>query len=376
MVLRDGTLVPLSGTVGEGEIRIMNDHAPRGRLGTMTAMPTLDDESYLDFVEGLRKFAVRRLNPAASTAVRNAAGDRPIEVDRDSRRELADLAERIPVVAARNALLSGTQEMNWRRVIEAYEPLREQLVAAIDDVEASGPGRLFLQADFEYPTYYTEVDFHRQPGSYHGDDLSAYVYHYGTKLFHLGANDLDEAKVSRAYEVPEPTDGVALRVLDLGCSIGQVTCGFAQRWPDADVWGVDLAAPMLRYAHARACRVGLPVTFAQVDARQLDRFDDDSFDVVYMGTLLHEMPVPDGHDALRAARRVVRPGGVFVLHDMIQPSDPPDPWAVYDRGFDGDHNEEPYAFDFVHSNVDEFVRQLFSVVESTSDRTATWVCRA
>ncbi|TDT18334.1 methyltransferase family protein [Ilumatobacter fluminis] len=351
----------------------MSGGSQRGRLGTMTAMPSLDDESYLDFVEGLRKFTLRQLNPRAATALRAAVGDRPIATDRQSRAQLADLAERIPVVAARDSLLRTTQGMNWRRVTEAYEPYRDELIA---DIDGPDDGRLILDPDFVTPDYYDEVEFHRQPGSYHGDELGGHVYHYGTKVFHLGANDLDEAKIARADEVPEPEDGHVARVLDIGCSIGQVTCGFADRWPDAEVWGVDLAAPLLRYGHARARRLGADVTFAQVDARTLDRFEDESFDVVYMGTLLHEMPLDDGRRALAAARRVLRPGGVFVLHDMLQPSDPPDAWAVYDRGFDTDHNREPYAFDFVYSNVDADVRELYPSVESASTRTTTWICRA
>lgn len=341
----------------------------RGFLGTMTALPEFDDESYLDFVEGLRRFALTELNPVAAAAVRErAAVAKPATIE-----AIRELADSLPVVGLRNRLLRSTQDMNWSRVVAGYESLRPGLEAELASAESHGPGRLELADDWEYPDYYRAVHYHRQPGGYHEDPLAGYIYHYGTKVFHLGTNDRDETKISRAMEVPEPADGQVDRVLDIACSIGAMTVAFKQRWPKAEVCGIDVAAPLLRYAHARAIRLGADVIYAQQLADQL-RFADASVDVAYLGTVLHEVPHEVGVRIVREARRVVRPGGVLVVHDMRQAGDPADPWEEYDRDFDCRFNGEPYAYHFVHAGFGELLGDLFDSVTTTSGRTVTWVC--
>ena len=43
----------------------------RGFIGTMAAMTSFDDESYLDFIEGLRMFALRSMNPSSARALKS-----------------------------------------------------------------------------------------------------------------------------------------------------------------------------------------------------------------------------------------------------------------------------------------------------------------
>ncbi len=341
----------------------------RGYLGTMLALP-FDDESYLDFVEGLRRFALTSLNPVAAAAVRGRVGPNGASLN-DTRR----VADRLPVVGLRNRLLRSTQDMNWARVVAAYQSIGPRLEAELAAADECGPGRVELAADWEYPQYYRDVHYHRQPGGYHEDPLAGYVYHYGTKVFHLGANDNDETKTARAWETPAPADGRVRRVLDFACSIGAMTVAFKQRWPQAEVCGIDASEPLLRYAHARAARLDVDVVFSQQLAERL-RFDDASVDVAYLGTLLHEVPHEVAVRIVHEARRVVRPGGVLVVHDMRQASDPPDPWEEYDRDFDSRFNGEPYAYHFVHAGFGRLLAQLFTSVTTTSGRTVTWVCTA
>lgn len=344
---------------------------PRGRLGSMVAMPGYDSESYLDFVEGLRKFTLQALNPVAAGRFRTRAtelGARDID-------ELRAAGDDVPAVGLRNRLLRSTQDMNWAAVVAAYDALRPQLEAELDDAENRGPGRLELAERWEHPAYSRAVHFHRQPGGYHEDTLAGYIYHYGTKIFHLGTNDRDEMKIARARGVPAPSDGQVRRVLDLGCSIGAMTVAFKQRWPLAEVYGIDSAAPLLRYAHARAVRLGADVVFSQQLAENL-HFPDASVDVAYLGTVLHEVPWTVAQQAVREARRVLRPGGVLVVNEMRQADDPPEPWADYDRFFDTKFNGEPFAYEFVRAGLGELIESLFASVSFTTGRTATWECVA
>lgn len=344
--------------------------AGRGFVGTMTALPNYDDESYLDFVEGLRGFALRQVTPAAAALVRKEAARQgsPQRIE-----ELRALADPIPIVAARNRLLRSTQGMNWERVLESYDGRREELETELARYEGMGPARLELDPGFTYPEYYDSVHYHRQPGGYHDDPLAGYIYHYGTKVFHIGGNDHDESKIANAASVTEPADGRVDRVLDVACAIGGTTAAFKDRWPNAEVWGVEASAPLLRYAHARAVRLGAEVTFSQRLAEDL-RFPDEHFDVVFMSTLLHEMPVEEGRQALREAHRVLRPGGVLEIRDMQPASSPIDPWADYSRDFDSRFNTEPYAYPFVHSGVSAFLEELFSGIDTIPGHMTIWRC--
>jgi SAM-dependent methyltransferase len=342
----------------------------RGYIGTMTALPRFDDESYLDFVEGLRKFAIRALTPASAAAVRDrVTGGAELP-------ELRAAADAIPVVRLRNRLLRSTQGMNWQRVRAAYDARRAELEAELGGYADRGPATLELDEGFQYPRYYDAVDFHRQPGSYHRDPLAGYIYHYGTKIFHLGGNDKDESKVANANSVRPPEDGVVNRVLDVGCAIGGSTVAFQDRWPAAEVVGVDPSAPLLRYAHMRAVRLGSRVRYRQALAEALP-FPDGYFDVVYLSTVLHEMPVVDGRRAVAEAHRVLRPGGVLELRDMPQAGSPPEPWADYDRDFDTRFNTEPFSYAFIHSDIGGYLAASFAEVSVTPSPVLTlWRCVA
>ena len=41
-------------------------------------------------------------------------------------------------------------------------------------------------------------------------------------------------------------------ILDCGCTVGHNTLPWAETFPEAQVTAIDVAAPVLRYAHARA----------------------------------------------------------------------------------------------------------------------------
>jgi 2-polyprenyl-3-methyl-5-hydroxy-6-metoxy-1,4-benzoquinol methylase len=95
--------------------------------------------------------------------------------------------------------------------------------------------------------------------------------------------------------------GEGRRVLDLGCRDGALTQSYAS---GNEIVGVDAD----REALAEAEKLGIQTRWADLDEPL--QFEDESFDVVVAGELLEHL-----RDPLRLvseARRVLRPGGVFV----------------------------------------------------------------
>jgi ubiquinone/menaquinone biosynthesis C-methylase UbiE len=99
------------------------------------------------------------------------------------------------------------------------------------------------------------------------------------------------------------------RVLDLGCGTGQLTADLAARFPGAEVLGLDLSADMLAFARRRLAQPRL--LRANVYALPIA---DGALDLVTSTISYHWYLEP--LRALAEIRRVLRPGGHFVLATM------------------------------------------------------------
>jgi ubiquinone/menaquinone biosynthesis C-methylase UbiE len=249
--------------------------------------------------------------------------------------------------------------MMWQGVIETYGKRKDELLAELDRYDRLGPGSVQWDPAFVYPDYFASVEFHIQPGNYHADPLAGYIYHYGTKIFFLSRNDDDQVQRTLVRLSPAPADGLVRRILDLGCSVGQAATAFKERYPEAEVWGIDVGAPMVRYAHKRAVDIGLEVHFKQALA-EATGFPDASFDIVHAFILFHEVPLAIGERIVREAHRLLRPGGLFIVEDF--PTNIPRRPNTSPRRDDGG---EPYADDYVHSDFHGLIRRVFgNVIES------------
>jgi ubiquinone/menaquinone biosynthesis C-methylase UbiE len=104
------------------------------------------------------------------------------------------------------------------------------------------------------------------------------------------------------------------RLIDLGCGTGRLAADLAR-----DTWkvvGVDLSPAMLTVAREKAVAAGVQVDFVQANLVDLGCFADASFD--YAACLFSTLGMVVGHEArervLQHVHRLLRPGGVFVLH--------------------------------------------------------------
>jgi ubiquinone/menaquinone biosynthesis C-methylase UbiE len=104
-------------------------------------------------------------------------------------------------------------------------------------------------------------------------------------------------------------DVAGATVCSIACGQGREARYLAGR--GASVTGVDISAELLTHARRHEEAEPLGITYLQGDAQTLDVLGNDTFDgaVCYMAL----MDIPDQDSAVRAAARVVRPGGWFVF---------------------------------------------------------------
>jgi SAM-dependent methyltransferase len=133
---------------------------------------------------------------------------------------------------------------------------------------------------------------------------------YATNSYHANGPDL-----RALVEAARLTGGE--RVLDAGTGAGHTALAVAPR--AASVVGIDVTAEMLEAARDLARRRAITnVSFQEADASCLP-FPDASFDLVTNRQSAHHYA--DLEAAVRETRRVLRPGGTFVLVDSVCPGD-------------------------------------------------------
>jgi SAM-dependent methyltransferase len=106
-----------------------------------------------------------------------------------------------------------------------------------------------------------------------------------------------------------------MSILDVGCGPGTITVDLARHVPEGYVVGVEYANKPLSAARQLAETEQVTnVQFAIGDALHLNKYADDTFDVVHTHQMLQH--VSDPVRALKEMRRVVKPGGIIAARDI------------------------------------------------------------
>lgn len=325
----------------------------RGNLGILPRPTKLADESYLEYVESVRKMLIQEMFPAFAvngearyTDWKAQNGKTDVEID--DLNDVKAIFRDMPLARVWQRGVRSQQEMMWRRTRQSFVREADKHMEALEAAEAKGPGKLLYGPDFKTPNY-ARQEIHLQPGGYTDDPLGGLVFHYGTKVFYEGYNDQDEHHAELAGLITLP-EGKTECILDIGCSIGQASMVLKQNHPDAEIIGLDVALPLLRYAHKCATERGVDVTFQQGLAEDTP-YEDNSFDAVFSYILFHELPISVIPDVIKEMHRVLRPGGTFSIFEF--PNNygvqlPPAQRFLID--YDSKNNCEPYSIDFVECN--------------------------
>jgi SAM-dependent methyltransferase len=313
-------------------------------------LPTAEEKSRQDFVVSLRKFNSRVVGAHNADVYVNYV--EPEFVARMGRKpasiaEVRKLMEANPYYQFWSAVRRNSQEMVWASVIDTAERSLSSVIELASQEQVIGS--LELNPALEIPRYHSQYDIHLQPGGYHTEqvdnDVSAgLIYDLGVPIYSGGsmgaANDATGRTVVDACRSLFPALKID-RALDLGCAIGNSTIPWVEAFPDAEVHGVDVAGPCLRYGHLRANRLGKKIHLSQQNAEELN-FPDNYFDVVGSAILFHETSNSAVPNILREIYRVLKPGGVMVHFDGFTLTKSEDPFSSFLMLWEAYNNNEAF----------------------------------
>ncbi len=249
----------------------------------------------------------------------------------------------------------NAQEMVWDSVREEVQRQLPDMISIADQAIHSNAhgGTLKLDPSLEIPEYVDALDVHLMPGCWQvehtdGDVAQGAVYAHGGSVFRGSLIQLNKrsgvaASVSQwlAHRYP---DFNPEKILETGCTIGNNLFPYRDIFPDAELYGIDVAAPCLRYAHARAAARDIPAHFSQENADHLS-FEDNTFDLVVSSFFYHEISVAATKRMLAECHRVLKPGGMMV-HMELPASSQVDAYYNFVLDWDTEHNNEPHYRDF------------------------------
>ncbi len=317
----------------------------------MLPSTTHDEAARQEFTKSFKGFIQSTLLPGLTPVYRTRvakaferANGRPPADRRDIRAGMTkDLYFQHYAAANRIA-----QELLWESVNVSIERELPELNARAAKLSAKASATLDIPAEFATPRYVTALDIHCMPGGYAtevepGDVSVAALYDRGVYLYAMGYTGPfnDDMGRSVVNYVKRNMPGFApRRILDMGCTVGHSTLPYKELFPDAEVWGIDVAAPQVRYAHARAAGMGLDVNFAQMNA-EATRFPDGYFDMVVSHILLHETSGKAMPKIFAESHRLLAPGGVMI-HADLPPFDLMDPFTQFILDNETWYNNEPF----------------------------------
>ena len=307
-----------------------------------------DERARQEFTKSLKGFVQSGLLPGLGPVFASRAAKR---FEREQGRAPADrhdirkamLADPyFQTYAATNRI---AQELLWDSVIDSIERQLPALEAQAAVLSAAARAPLETSPDFVTPRYVTALDIHCMPGGYAepGGIAAGALYDRGVYLYSMGymgpTND-DMGRSVANYIRRRMPEFQPTRILDMGCTVGHSTLPYKEAFPDAEVIGIDVAGPQIRYAHARAAGLGADVGFLQRNA-EATGFPDASFDLIVSHILLHETSGKSMPAIMRECHRLLKPGGVMI-HADLPPFNLMDPFTQFILDNETWYNNEPF----------------------------------
>ncbi|WP_437295780.1 class I SAM-dependent methyltransferase [Sorangium sp. So ce426] len=134
-------------------------------------------------------------------------------------------------------------------------------------------------------------------------------------------DSMDHAAVNTAFcdALLSHNPGLAY-ALDVGTGTCLLPIELCRRAPAARIKAIDLSAAMLDLGRRHVEQAGLTeaIALALVDAKALPE-PDETFSAVLSNSIVHHVPEPA--QVLREMLRVLQPGGLLFVRDLVRPED-------------------------------------------------------
>ena len=312
-----------------------------------------DERARFNFLANLNGYLAGQVLPGVATAFETRAKERFAQQhghEPQTRREVRNCMEADGYYQAWSSIRRNTMEMR-------QQAGRSLVLRQINDINAraralnDGDEHLQLDDAVAVPHYVSAVDIHCMPGCYYTElgpgDVSVGA-NYDCGLFVTTGGMLgrysDGGGQALANWLREQYDAGfrPKRVLDIGCTVGHNIVPVAQAFPDTEIVAVDIGAPVLRYAHARAKSLGVDnITFRQANAESLD-YEDGSFDLIITCMFLHETSMKALPKILGETHRLLAEGGKVLHIEQPQYDDDMPLFEQFMRDWDTFNNNEPF----------------------------------
>merc|ERR1719219_2462867 len=200
-----------------------------------------------------------------------------------------------------------------------------------------------------YPFHYNKTFVHFLP--------RGYLNGHTVRISFLGKskfNFLDERKIEDWVRLLHG-DKKPQRILDIGTGPGFSAFTYARVFPEAEVIGVDLAAPYIRFARLwNELRNVSNVQFYAGNGEDLSWLDSDSFDIINYAYVLHEMPAVNAINIINEIYRLLKPGGSMTGFEVPFPDSliernlmvNSNTWGYSWQDSDGPQGPEPYIEEY------------------------------
>jgi ubiquinone/menaquinone biosynthesis C-methylase UbiE len=302
---------------------------------------TIDRQAALDFALTLRRRWADTLYPQVKREYEQACahGSAPATPE-----AAAEVVHALPTYGWFAWAERGGQKMLWRSVVDV-------VAAEPPSAAPAGPAKVELDPALQMPAWYTDWDIHLQPGGVWSHADAGRVYELGAKLVMLGDND--DYKFHRLFTATAIPAREYRRIVDFGCGFGKSTWCLKQRFPGADVYGVDFAGPCVELAAQRASERGLAVTFRQADACATG-LPAGTVDLVTSTMFVHEVPADVLPAVFAEAARVLAPGGLLRFLDFQFTGDAFRDLAMIEHGA---RNNEPFLPPMMQADLVAMARE-------------------
>ncbi|MEM1090959.1 MAG: class I SAM-dependent methyltransferase [Pseudomonadota bacterium] len=285
-----------------------------------------------------------------------------------NRDEATEALKNDPLYQMWGSLTFTSQDLMWETVGDTVDRTVASLEARAAELEQGEPvGTLALNPDLAMPEPIGSTEIHRQPGGYFfaGGNLTAAALYAGTLMLYTSAKGFSSSADSPFSFVGQ---GVAkmvepmlegkkpLRILDMGCGPGTVTFGLKQHFPEADVYGVDLSASFVRFAHLWAEEAGVPIHYRQADAAETG-LEAGTFDLIVSQIMFHETWHDKAPAIFAEAKRLLAPGGMMVNIDVPYQPERISLVEQVTNSWQVENNGEPFWTGFADSSVMEMMRK-------------------